>query len=29
MDEMIDTPSPNFDARTLPISMVVLHYTGM
>ena len=26
---MIDTPSPNFDERTLPISMIVLHYTGM
>jgi N-acetylmuramoyl-L-alanine amidase len=26
---IIDTPSPNFDARTLPISMIVLHYTGM
>lgn len=26
---MIDTPSPNFDARTLPITMIVLHYTGM
>ena len=26
---MIETPSPNFDARTLPISMIVLHYTGM
>lgn len=25
----IHTPSPNFDERTLPISMVVLHYTGM
>ncbi|MEM1133723.1 MAG: N-acetylmuramoyl-L-alanine amidase [Pseudomonadota bacterium] len=25
----IGTPSPNFDERTLPISMVVLHYTGM
>lgn len=25
----IDTPSPNFDARALPVSMVVLHYTGM
>lgn len=25
----IDAPSPNFDARTLPISMIVLHYTGM
>ncbi|MEH3159728.1 MAG: N-acetylmuramoyl-L-alanine amidase [Sphingomonas taxi] len=24
-----DTPSPNFDERTLPISMIVLHYTGM
>ncbi|MCS6987138.1 MAG: N-acetylmuramoyl-L-alanine amidase [Sphingomonadaceae bacterium] len=22
-------PSPNFDARRLPVSMVVLHYTGM
>lgn len=26
---MIETPSPNFDVRTLPITMVVLHYTGM
>jgi len=26
---MIETPSPNFDDRTLPITMVVLHYTGM
>ena len=26
---IIDTPSPNFDARTLPVSMIVLHYTGM
>jgi N-acetylmuramoyl-L-alanine amidase len=26
---MIDRPSPNFDVRTLPVSMVVLHYTGM
>ncbi len=25
----IETPSPNWDTRTLPISMVVLHYTGM
>ena len=25
----IDAPSPNFDVRTLPISMIVLHYTGM
>ena len=22
-------PSPNFDARKLPVSMIVLHYTGM
>lgn len=22
-------PSPNFDARTLPVSLIVLHYTGM
>ncbi len=27
--DFIDTPSPNFDERTLPVSMVVLHYTGM
>jgi len=26
---IIDAPSPNFDARELPISMIVLHYTGM
>ena len=26
---MIDTPSPNYDERSLPISMLVLHYTGM
>ena len=26
---MIDRPSPNFDERALPISMLVLHYTGM
>ena len=25
----IAAPSPNFDARLLPISMIVLHYTGM
>lgn len=29
MTEFIDTPSPNFDDRTTPISMIVLHYTGM
>jgi N-acetylmuramoyl-L-alanine amidase len=26
---ILDTPSPNFDERSLPISMIVLHYTGM
>ncbi len=26
---IIDAPSPNFDERALPISMIVLHYTGM
>jgi N-acetylmuramoyl-L-alanine amidase len=26
---MIDTPSPNFDERALPVSILVLHYTGM
>ena len=29
MLNLIDTPSPNFDERRLPISMIVLHYTGM
>ena len=29
MSEIIDLPSPNFDDREAPISMVVLHYTGM
>ncbi|HEX8446187.1 MAG TPA: N-acetylmuramoyl-L-alanine amidase [Sphingomonas sp.] len=29
MPEPIARPSPNFDARTLPVSMLVLHYTGM
>ncbi len=27
--DWIDTPSPNYDARLLPITMLVLHYTGM
>jgi N-acetylmuramoyl-L-alanine amidase len=27
--DFVDTPSPNFDERLLPVSMVVLHYTGM
>ncbi|MGU3314729.1 MAG: N-acetylmuramoyl-L-alanine amidase [Sphingomonas sp.] len=26
---ILDTPSPNFDERSLPITMIVLHYTGM
>lgn len=25
----IDAPSPNFDDRALPVSFIVLHYTGM
>jgi len=25
----IARPSPNFDARALPVTMIVLHYTGM
>jgi len=29
MDGIIDCPSPNFDERDRPISMIVLHYTGM
>jgi len=29
MSEMIDCPSPNYDERALPVSMLVLHYTGM
>ena len=29
MNAIIDTPSPNFDERGAPISMIVLHYTGM
>ena len=31
MDELVhrEAPSPNFDERALPISMVVLHYTEM
>ncbi len=26
---MIELPSPNFDTRRLPITMIVLHYTGV
>ena len=29
MSEIIDCPSPNFDERDRPITMLVLHYTGM
>lgn len=29
MAELIDCPSPNHDERAQPVSMVVLHYTGM
>ncbi len=29
MGGIIETSSPNFDVRALPVSMVVLHYTGM
>ena len=25
----IEAPSPNFDARALPVTIIVLHYTGM
>jgi N-acetylmuramoyl-L-alanine amidase len=27
--EIVDTPSPNFGERLLPVTMIVLHYTGM
>lgn len=26
---IVDTPSPNFNDRKLPVSMLVMHYTGM
>src|SRR5215212_2239355 len=29
MDGIVDAPSPSFDERALPVSMLVLHYTGM
>ena len=29
MSDIIDAPSPNFDERKLPVTMLVLHYTGM
>jgi N-acetylmuramoyl-L-alanine amidase len=28
-DDIIDSPSPNFDDRKLPVSIIVIHYTGM
>jgi len=28
-DGIIERPSPNFDTRKLPISIIVIHYTGM
>ncbi|MEO7365719.1 MAG: N-acetylmuramoyl-L-alanine amidase [Sphingomicrobium sp.] len=27
--DLIERPSPNFDERASPVSMIVLHYTGM
>ena len=29
MNEIINCPSPNFDERSLPVTILVLHYTGM
>ncbi|HET9428781.1 MAG TPA: N-acetylmuramoyl-L-alanine amidase [Allosphingosinicella sp.] len=29
MDDLVDCPSPNFDERDQPVSLAVLHYTGM
>jgi N-acetylmuramoyl-L-alanine amidase len=29
MSGIINCPSPNFDERSLPVTMLVLHYTGM
>ena len=29
MPHVIECPSPNFDDRALPVSLLVLHYTGM
>ncbi len=28
-DPLLDCPSPNYDERRLPVSLLVLHYTGM
>jgi len=27
--DFVERPSPNFDERALPVSIIVLHYTGM
>ena len=27
--DFVDRPSPNYDERALPVTMIVLHYTGM
>ena len=27
--DIIDAPSPNFDDRSVPVNLIVLHYTGM
>ena len=29
LSAIIETPSPNYDERSLPVSILVLHYTGM
>ncbi len=29
LPDIIEAPSPNFDERQLPVSIIVLHYTGM
>lgn len=29
MSGFIDAPSPNFNERKLPVSLIILHYTGM
>jgi N-acetylmuramoyl-L-alanine amidase len=29
MMSIVETPSPNFDERSLPVTMLVMHYTGM
>ena len=29
MPDVIESPSPNFNDRKLPVSLIILHYTGM